>query len=107
MGMSVDLNKLTIKLSQLNKIIDQSMPQIYQKFTQITPLGKTGNARSSTSLSGRTITANYSYADVLDKGRGFRDGQVRGSIQAPNGMSGPTIDYARNLIIQKIKNLGI
>ena len=106
MGMSVDLNKLTIKLSQLNKIIDQSMPQIYQKFTQLTPID-TGNARSNTSLSGRTITANYSYADVLDQGRGFRDGQMRGSIQAPNGMSKPTVDYALDLIIQKIKNLGI
>ena len=109
MTMKVDTTKLTIKLSQLEKVIDQSMPLIYNKFVQTTPIApvKGGNARASTSLQNRTINATYPYAGVLDAGRGFRDGQMRGSTQAPKGMSQPTIDYARQLIMDKIKNIGI
>jgi len=32
------------------------------------------------------IVNNVSYIEVLDDGRGFRHGQMRGSEQAPNGM---------------------
>ena len=32
------------------------------------------------------IVNNVEYIEVLDDGRGYRDGQVRGSEQAPNGM---------------------
>jgi len=104
--MSVNPNKLFITLAQLDRAIDASMPQIYQKFYQLTPI-KTGNARSNTSLNGRTIRGTYPYAGVLDAGRGFRDGQMRGSTQAPNGMSQPTIDYAKQIILQKLKSVGI
>jgi hypothetical protein len=104
--MSVNTNNLIITFKQLDQAIDASMPQIYQRFYQLTPV-KTGNARSNTSLNGRTIQAQYPYAGVLDAGRGFRDGQMRGSTQAPNGMSQPTIDYAKQIILQKIKSVGI
>jgi hypothetical protein len=33
------------------------------------------------------ITNNVSYIEVLDDGRGLRDGQMRGSDQAPTGMT--------------------
>jgi hypothetical protein len=33
------------------------------------------------------ITNNVSYIEVLDDGRGLRDGQMRGSEQAPTGMT--------------------
>jgi hypothetical protein len=100
------ITNLTIKLSQLNQAIDQVMPQLYQNFYQNTPV-KTGNAKANTLLQGRTIRADYAYAGVLDAGRGWRDGQMRGSVQAPNGMSQSTIQLARQLIIQKIQQIGI
>ena len=113
MGMEVDTKKLIITLGQLDKAIDASMPDIYQRFYQQTPISATkgkhvgGNARNNTTLQGRTIQANYNYAAVLDAGRGFRDGQMRGSVQAPNGMSKPTIEYAKQVILQKIKSVGL
>jgi len=104
---------LTVKLSQLNQAIDQVMPQLYQNFYNHTPVGPTkgkrvgGNAKANTQLQGRTIRADYQYAAVLDAGRGFRDGQMRGSVQAPDGMSKSTIELAKQLIIQRMKNIGL
>ena len=72
----------------------------YQTFIQKTPI-KTGNARKNTKLQGTTINANYGYADVLDKGRGIRDGQMRGSEQAPEGMTKPTIEALRQYVYQQ------
>jgi hypothetical protein len=66
----------------------------YQEFVKNTPV-KTGNAKRQTSLQGNQIIANYNYAEVLDLGRGFRDGQMRGSEQAPQGMTKPTIEAVR------------
>jgi len=106
MTMTVDVKKLTVTLTQLNQMIDQAMPAIYDKFVQTTPV-KSGNARASTTRNNRTIDANYQYAAVLDAGRGYRDGQMRGSTQAPQGMSQPTIDFAKQEIIRRIKQLGI
>jgi hypothetical protein len=57
----------------------------YQKLTPV----KSGNARKRTTLKGNSIQANYPYAEVLDAGRGNRDGQMRGSTQAPKGMTKP------------------
>jgi hypothetical protein len=74
----------------------------YTEFVKNTPVAavKGGNARRKTTLQGTTINANYGYATVLDKGRGFRDGQMRGSEQAPQGMSKPTIEALRRYIYQ-------
>lgn len=41
------------------------------------------------------IINNVPYIGVLDQGRSFRDGQMRGSTQAPKGMSGPTLRQLR------------
>lgn len=57
----------------------------------------TGNARRSTRLSKDTIIANYPYAEVLDKGRHRTDRGMRGSRQAPRGMTKPTLQYLRFL----------
>lgn len=38
------------------------------------------------------IYNNLSYISVLEEGRGFRDGQMRGSIQAPYGMVAISLD---------------
>lgn len=61
-----------------------ALPQdAYKHFVALTPVD-TGNARRSTQISGNTITANYAYAERLDKGW---------SKQAPRGMVKPTEEY--------------
>ena len=57
-----------------------------EKFIAVTPI-RSGNARKRTSLKQSSITADYSYAGRLEKDSG--------SKQAPEGMSAPTIDWAR------------
>jgi hypothetical protein len=89
------LNKMTQTLNS------PRLAQVgYTEFLKVTPI-KTGNAKRSTSLQGTQIRANYPYADVLDQGRGFRDGQMRGSEQAPEGMTKPTIEAIRNYVYQQ------
>ena len=101
----IDFSQVKAKLTALAKIRNQAMPKIYDEFVKNTPV-KTGSARSNTTYHSDIITANYPYADVLDAGRGFRDGQMRGSNQAPYGMTKPTEDYAKKLIPQLAKNIG-
>lgn len=94
------------KLADLAQIERAVMPQLYNFFEQHTPID-TGNARANTVLSGNTIEANYPYASVLDDGRSYRDGQMRGSTQAPQGMTEPTKEYAKKIIppiVQQISN---
>jgi len=85
------------KLTALSNVVPGLMPGAYQYFRNETPV-KTGNARSNTTLVGNVIYANYPYAAVLDAGRGYRNGQMRGSEQAPYGMSAPTI----NLVMKQL-----
>ena len=96
------MSKISDKLNQTLKALNsqQLAAYAYQEFVKKTPV-RTGNARKNTSLQGTTINANYSYAEVLDKGRGFRDGQMRGSEQAPRGMTQPTIEALRQYIYQR------
>ena len=104
-NMKIDSTGLNNKMTQAKAVVTQSMPQIFQKFVQVTPID-TGNARSHSYFQGKKIFAKYEYASVLNDGRGFRDGQMRGSDQAPNGMVGPTTKFAVALIKQKIASLG-
>jgi hypothetical protein len=92
------------KLADLATIQKIVMPQLEKEFLKNTPV-KTGNARANTSLQGNVIEADYPYAFVLDAGRGFRDGQMRGSEQAPDGMSEPTKEFAKKLIPQVVQQL--
>jgi hypothetical protein len=67
------------------------MTKAFAYFKSITPID-TGNARRKTRLDSRfRIIANYAYAFVLDKGRHMASRGMRGSKQAPKGMSNPTI----------------
>jgi hypothetical protein len=75
--------------------------QAYPVFVKNTPVDR-GNARRRTEKHQDSIIANYAYAQVLEKGRGYRDGQMRGSNQAPKGMSSPTIDFIRQYIQRKL-----
>lgn len=75
-------------IQQLNNIPREA----YQEFVKITPID-TGNAKRSTSRKGDTIHANYAYAQVLDKGRHMTNSGMRGSKQAPRGMTKPTQEF--------------
>lgn len=77
--------------------------EAFSKFKEVTPI-KSGNAKRNTNLRGNTINANYAYATVLDKGRHITSKGARGSKQAPEGMSKPTIEHIREFVN---KQLGI
>ena len=77
--------------------------EAYTKFRDVTPV-RSGNARRNTKLKGNVIDANYPYATVLDKGRHLTSRGMRGSDQAPDGMSEPTFKHIREFIF---KTLGI
>ena len=100
----IDTSKLQSKVQGLRAIMPRITPYVHQEFIRNTPV-KSGYARSRTSLSGRVITARYPYAAVLDAGRGFRDGRMRGSTQAPEGMTKPTRDFAIMMIQSAIRQL--
>jgi len=97
--------KFKAKLHDLQQIVSLAMPQLEKEFIKNTPV-KSGNAKANTSLKGNVIEANYPYAFVLDAGRGFRDGQMRGSDQAPHGMSEPTKELAKKIIPQIVQKIG-
>ena len=48
----------------LNTLNDKNLSRVaYDEFKRLTPI-KSGNAKRSTNLSGNSIDANYSYANV-------------------------------------------
>jgi len=80
-------------LDKIKKVQAQlaALPQdVYKHFVAITPIDS-GNARRNTSLSGKTIQANYPYAKRLDQGW---------SKQAPRGMIKPTEEYLKKRLKQ-------
>lgn len=93
-------NKMVQKAKQIKKYV---MPRAYDYFKRITPID-TGNARRSTILRNHVIYAKYKYAYVLDKGRHFDRG-ARGSNQAPDGMTEPTIDLMIDHVNDYIRKL--
>lgn len=89
------LDKLKTVQAQLANLPTEA----YQYFRRITPID-TGAARRNTTLSGKTIHARYDYAEVLDKGRHMTSRGMRGSRQAPQGMSKPTEQFIRTRVRQ-------
>lgn len=93
-------------VDRLNKVLSTLNSQniakeAYTKFKDVTPV-KSGNAKRSTKLQGTTINADYAYANVLDKGRHMTRRGMRGSDQAPKGMTEPTIKHIRDYVKQKL-----
>lgn len=90
--MDVKFNARTTldKLKTVRQQVQQIPQDAYNYFVSITPID-TGNARRSTRLQGKTIEANYAYAQRLDEGY---------SKQAKDGMSKPTEKFIRNRIKQ-------
>lgn len=79
---------MTNQLLRIRKELQQVPVEGFKEFRKLTPID-TGNARRNTQLQGDTIKANYPYAEVLDRGRRMTDQGMRGSKQAPQGMSTP------------------
>jgi len=93
-------------VDRLNKVLNtlnsnNIAKEAYTKFVDVTPI-KSGNAKRSTKLQGNTINANYPYDNVLDKGRHMTRRGMRGSEQAPQGMTEPTIKHIRQYVKQKL-----
>ena len=91
---------------RLDKVLDTLndrtiSKEAYDFFHDITP-ERSGNAKRNTRLRGNTIDANYPYATVLDKGRHMTNRGMRGSTQAPQGMSKPTLKHIRDYVYKKL-----
>ena len=89
-------------LANINRKLAKLPQEAYAEFVKNTPY-KTGNAKKSTKLKGKTIEANYDYAGVLDKGRHMTKRGMRGSDQAPEGMTKPTLKYLNKRLNQIIQ----
>jgi hypothetical protein len=99
---TVNSSNLIKKLEQLEKDLNNLPKETYQEFKKNTPI-KSGNAKRSTKLKGNTISADYPYAGVLDKGRHMTNRGMRGSDQAPEGMTKPTLKFLQKRIKQITK----
>ena len=93
--MSSSIKKIERKMAKLPK-------EAYKEFVAVTPI-KTGNAKRNTKLTGNTIKANYAYGAVLDKGRHMTSRGMRGSEQAPEGMTKPTEEFIKKRISEILR----
>ena len=97
-----DAGTVVKQLTALRGATRVVMPAAFKTFYDTTPV-RSGYGKRHTSLSKNIIRADYPYAGVLDAGRGFRDGQMRGSTQAPQGMTYETLKTIRDEITKFIK----
>jgi len=97
------MSKIKARLDKvLDTLNDRNISrEAYKFFHDVTP-EKTGNAKRNTKLQNNTINANYPYAVVLDKGRHMTNRGMRGSTQAPKGMSKPTYQHIRDYVYKKL-----
>lgn len=93
---------MTNSLKRIQRKLDKLPKEAFNEFVKNTPV-KTGNAKRNTKLKGNTIHADYAYGSVLDKGRHMTSRGMRGSEQAPQGMSKPTEEFIQKRITQIIK----
>lgn len=88
--MSNITNRLNTVLQTLNT---EKVSQVaYKAFVKNTPI-RSGNARRNTKKQGKTINADYPYAQRLEEGY---------SKQAPNGMTEPTYEEVRQYVYNKL-----
>ena len=86
-------NSMSMSLGRISRRMKPIVQKTAEYWVAKTPI-RTGNARSSTRLSGNTIYADYEYAVPLDRGH---------SKQAPRGMSEPTQRYFDRLVRQAVR----
>ena len=96
-------NRITPMLNRIKQKVAQLPKEGYNFFVKQTPIA-TGNARKNTILVKETIQANYPYASVLDKGRHMTNRGMRGSTQAPEGMSKPMFDHLEERFKQIVRS---
>jgi hypothetical protein len=107
MSLQVDFDAGAVikQLTALRGATRTIMPAAYKTFYDVTPV-RSGYGKRHTRLSGNTIRADYPYAGVLDAGRGYRDGQMRGSAQfGGKGMSTHTLKTIRTEVTKFIKKI--
>lgn len=102
MSVTLKVNTISASLKRIQRKLDKVPSEAYDVFKKNTPV-RTGNARRNTRLKGDTIEANYQYAQVLDKGRHMTRRGLRGSDQAPEGMTKPTRDFIKKRVGQILK----
>lgn len=93
---------MTSSIRRIQQKLNNLPKEAYQVFKDTTPV-RTGNAKRKTRLQGDTINADYPYAQVLDKGRHMTPRGMRGSEQAPQGMTKPTEQFIRKRINQILR----
>jgi len=103
MSVTLTVNVMKNSLKRIQNKLNKVPQEAYKEFVKNTPI-KTGNARRNTKLKGKTIEANYQYAQVLDKGRHMTNRGMRGSDQAPEGMSKPTQEFIQKRIKKILKD---
>lgn len=81
-------NRIGPRLDQVRAFMNELPRDMHEEFVNNTPI-RTGNAKRSTDFKSNEIQGNYNYANRLNKGW---------SRQAPNGMTDPTIEYARQRV---------
>lgn len=99
---NIRTQKLRVKLKKAAGLKRSVLRDAFEFFRRITPR-RTGNARRNTKLTRHGIHADYSYAEVLDRGRHRTPRGMRGSLQAPEGMTTPTVREFRQWIKKYIK----
>jgi hypothetical protein len=92
-------NNILGKNKRIKEKLKNLPKEAFKVFKDNTPV-RSGNAKRKTRLSGNTIKAQYPYAEVLDKGRHMTSKGMRGSEQAPEGMTKPMEDFIRRRIKQ-------
>lgn len=110
----LDSSKFKKVTKDMVKYIKKSLPKnTFNEFKKNTPV-RSGNARNKTKLSynpqGFSITGDYPYSEVLDKGlfpktpaKGIGKTRNGYSTQAPEGMIKPTIKFIENKVKSKIR----
>lgn len=78
-------NRIGPRLDDVRRFMQKLPGEMHEEFVKQTPI-RTGNAKRSTELKSNEIQGNYNYANRLNTGW---------SRQAPNGMTEPTIEFAR------------
>lgn len=99
---NIRTQKLRARFRRAAKLKQSVMRDAFEFFRSATPR-RTGNARRNTKLTRQGIHAAYEYAAVLDRGRHRTPQGMRGSTQAPRGMTIPTVEEFGQLIKKFIK----
>lgn len=99
---NIDTTGLKKKIERATNVKSFVMKKAYSYFLAKTPIDQ-GYARSQTKLVRDTIECRYPYAEVLDRGLHQTPQGQRGSNQAPEGMTAPTIKQFAPWVEQYIK----